>query len=88
MNVTYGQLGDALIVLGFERVESENMLVFRDRVHDAVFVLPIVPSNEPVRPAHLIAARHTVIGKGVADPIGFDAALESASMTDRSLAKV
>lgn len=65
--ITYGRLEQALIQLGFSKQLGPGYIVFHNDDHDATFVLPNISPSEKVRDVHLIAARQTIVGKGVAD---------------------
>lgn len=69
--VTYNQLGKALAILGFEKVEQDSFTAFKNGRHDAVIVLPKGIPSTTVGSAHLLTVEKTVTEKGIASPYTF-----------------
>jgi hypothetical protein len=63
--LTYEQFRQILTQLGFTPVAAPGYTIYRADDHDASLVIPDVSSTEPVLPIHLIAARETILGKGI-----------------------
>src|SRR5258708_5786434 len=71
--ITYGQLEEALLALGYERTEipkSHRLFTNGDPV--AVVTLPIVPAERPAHPTHVALVRSIVSGAGIMDRDEFD----------------
>ena len=80
-DVTYNQLGRALSALGFSvRVKTvENKLrVYEHEETGAFITIPPLPESDRVLEHHLVTARVTLDGFGIADPKVFDAKLQKA----------
>lgn len=82
--LTYGRLGRALTALAFTKKVTPEFTVFHNAEHDALIVLPNTKPEEAVRPAHRIAVRKTVIGRGVAGPAALQKALRQACASPAS----
>ena len=76
--VTYGQLGKALSRLGFEKVERDAFVAFRNDEYDAVIALPKGTSATVVSPVHLLTMERTVVGKGIASSENLSRAVRMA----------
>lgn len=76
--LTYGNLSNALVRLGFIPSEGSDYIVFREAEHDAVILLPSMPANDTVLPHHFGTVRMTVTGRGVADEEQFETALAAS----------
>jgi hypothetical protein len=79
--VTYGQLDRALRSLGFTcrpAKEAPPGRVYEHGKSGAVIILPDFPDQDKVLEYHLITARTTLDGFGIADPHLFDAKLQKA----------
>ena len=70
--LTYERLSQALLELGFTSEPAPGYTLFRNEEHAATLVIPTVEASEQVRPVHFIAARETVVGRGVTDAATFD----------------
>ena len=80
--VTYGRLSEALIRLGFVRRDTAEYIAFKNPAYDALIAFPIIQPQEPVRPAHLLAAQATVTASGVASESTFKRILYKGAMED------
>jgi hypothetical protein len=77
--VTYEDLENALISLGFSKKRSEKEVIYLFQDSDAIIILPNKQKEEQVLPWHLAVARHTVTEFGVAELADFQAALEKVA---------
>jgi hypothetical protein len=78
--VTYRGLDEVLRSLGFSvREPEQGTRVYRHAETGALIVLPILPDADPVLPRHLVGARMTLDGFGIADPLEFASRLQKAS---------
>ena len=81
-DVTYGRLDEVLRALGFSVRLADldpRARVYKHAGTGALVVVPALPENEKVLPHHLLTARVTLDGFGIADPLTFDAQLHKAS---------
>ena len=70
--LTYRDLAQALIQLGFVERETEDARSYLHKPSDAFIVFPRLPQNEPVRVHHLLTARGTVDGFNIMVGDDFD----------------
>jgi hypothetical protein len=76
--VTYKQLERALQSVGFERFAHPTYIAYIHRPTETVFALPATRPGAMVMGAHLVAAKGTVTGRGVASHEQWASALERA----------
>jgi hypothetical protein len=80
--VTYGRLDEVLRSLGFSSRLSERppptARVYEHEATGAVIILPALPDEEKLWPHHLLAARTTLEGFGIANPLDFDRQVQKA----------
>ena len=93
MSVTYAQLNNALLKLGFGRHEYEGKhYVYINEAHDTLLTFPIVDMATPAWAAHVVTARKMVVEKGITSEdhwntllyCASDAKLSAASLTAAS----
>jgi hypothetical protein len=65
--------------LGFSSQEVQTSRVYRRDDSDALIAIPVFPDSKEVLPHHLVAVRMTLDNFGIADPLDFDAQLQTAS---------
>jgi hypothetical protein len=86
--VTYKQLNQALVTLGFICKETKDFTAYREAEHGAFIVLPHRNTDSEVGDPHLVSVRNTVTGKGIASNDELQALLVSpprvSSSTDRT----
>jgi len=82
--ITYKQLAEALSGLGFQAHDDGAKTVYSKADHDAVIVVPYEGSGGFVLPQYVVAARETVIGKGIANKQEFDQLL-GRLMTEKTI---
>jgi hypothetical protein len=70
--ITYRDLEEVLIHLGFHKQVDNGYILFVEKVNDAVIALPNLPPDEPVRSHHYVTARKTVGGRGIANEQEFE----------------
>ena len=63
--ITYGELGNFLISLGFEEIERSAHTVFRNNKFDSLITLPRYRKNKVVEPRHLSMIRVNLTGKAI-----------------------
>ena len=76
-SITYGQLEDALLTLGYTREEipgSHRLFTTGDPA--AMVMLPIMPRNRPAHQLHVMGVRSTLHWSGVLDQNDFEAFVE------------
>jgi hypothetical protein len=71
-DVTYGDLEEALVALGFTISTGvgeygAHYVRYDNRPYGAWIMIPDTPRDEHVRPFHLKSAESTVVGRGVAE---------------------
>ena len=66
ITITFSQLKEALLSLGFEHEETEEFTAYREADHDALILLRRMPPEAIVGDPYLVAVRNTVTGRGVA----------------------
>lgn len=66
------RIGAVLSDLGFERGQTDGLIVYRYASKDATIVIPKHALNPRLLSLYLNTARQTVIGKGITDAEGFD----------------
>lgn len=80
-DVTYGQLDRVLRSLGFSSrlVEGKPPARFYEHKETGAYItIPPLPETDPVMEHHLVTARVTLDGFGIADPRAFAARLQKA----------
>ncbi len=80
-DVTYGQLDKVLRSLGFscQFVKKDPPTrLYEHKEAGAWIMLPLLPDDERVMEHHLVTARVTLDGFGIADPTLFAAKLQKA----------
>ena len=78
--ITYGALDRALHILGFQEETYETHRLYKTEEQGAIIVLPRdMEMGEEVRAVHLLTARHTVTGMGIADEAEFEELLTHPS---------
>jgi hypothetical protein len=75
-NITYGQLEETLLNLGFIKHTNNGSTVYVEQLHESVIAIPTMPQEDMVSPLHLTVARNQVTECGIAEPADFEAALE------------
>ena len=74
---TYGMLNSALLNLGFHETADQTQRRYEKQDAGAVILLPRnISMEEPARAVHLLTARHTVVGFGIADETRFEEMLK------------
>lgn len=75
--VTYNALTSALLTLGFQETVYDTHRRYEKQDAGAVILLPRnISMEEPARAVHLLTARHTVVGFGIADEARFEELLK------------
>ena len=70
---TYGMLDAALLNLGFHETVNQTQRRYEKQDAGAIILLPgNISMEEPARIVHLLTARHTVVGFGIADEARFE----------------
>jgi len=70
--ITYSELGNFLISLGFEKIERTDHTVFRNNEFDSLITLPRYRKNRLVEPRHLSMIKVNLTGKGIPGGDRFD----------------
>lgn len=63
--ITYGELGNFLISLGFEEIEKTGHTVFRNNEFDSLITLPRYRKNRLVESRHLSMIKVNLTGKDI-----------------------
>lgn len=63
--ITYGELENFLISLGFEEIERSGHTVFRNNEFDSLIALPRYRKNRLVESRHLSMIKVNLTGKGI-----------------------
>lgn len=72
-NITYGALDRALLTLGFQQTTYPTHRLYEKEEQGAVVMLPRnIQMDEAARAVHLLTARHTVSGMGIAGEEEFE----------------
>lgn len=72
--MTYGELGDLLVELGFAlRVLDDHNVVYREIDGDWLFILPNRPPNTPAEEWHVSLVRRQLDMRGLMEKADFDA---------------
>jgi hypothetical protein len=82
--VTYKQLNQALVTLGFICKETKDFTAYREAEHGAFIVLPHRNTDSEVGDPHLVSVRNTVTGKGIASVDELQALLVSSPVVSSS----
>ncbi len=86
-DVTYGQLDKVLRSLGFSCqlvTLSVPTRVYKHEQSGAIIMMPPFPETDKVLDYHLLGARTTVDGFGIADAAAFDAKFRKAGKRRRA----
>ncbi len=70
--MTYGRLWEALLALGFTRIDTPENIVFREEPHDALLVLPIREPGLKLHFWHYAGGRSAVTKTGIASEETFE----------------
>ncbi len=77
-SVTYGQMEDLLLALGFVKNEDTvNRITFRHANSEAVILLPRYSRDRKMREWHFVAVRATLDNFGFVNRDEFDAAIRN-----------
>ncbi len=75
--VTYYDLTSALLTLGFQETVYDTHRRYEKQDAGAIILLPrSISMEEPARAVHLLTARHTVVGFGIAEEARFEEMLK------------
>lgn len=78
-SITYGALERTLQALGFREETYETHRLYKQKEQGAVIVLPRdLEKTEKAHAAHLLTARHTITGMGIADEAEFEELLAAS----------
>lgn len=64
--ITYGQLRQALVALGFVRKQTSELIAYREMEHNALILLPVKDDRALVGDPHMVSVATTISGKGIA----------------------